>query len=379
MLQDKYLYYRLNCSVVEKTLLILNYAMDINDPVFPHQIGIVEGLAKHWPKVYVITNKELPESVELPRNVKVYSLNWQNSSKLILPFKLLYFFLKIWLKEPKIVIFSHMTETNSALLAPVTKLLRIKHYLWYAHTSKPLRIRLCLLLVTKIVTSTQDSFPISHKKVISIGQGVDENIFLHSKNRNYNRVKFGIHVGRIDPSKRIDELISIFLQNFKSEDSKIQLVGSPSKNNFDYYQMLKNKYKMPIDSGRVCFLGNLNQEKIRKLLNDSDFFLHGFQGSLDKSLIEATLTGITVITCNNEYLKYFPTLIDRNYLNDIEYLGNQIDFLKNMSINSKISLANQRYSVALQNHSRSQWLHKLNNILNSGGNSNFFAKDKIAL
>jgi hypothetical protein len=45
--------------------------------------------------------------------------------------------------------------------------------------------------------------------------------------------------------------------------------------------------------------------EVSNILNSHDVFVHAYEGSLDKALIEATLAGIPVITANREYIRIF--------------------------------------------------------------------------
>ncbi|NCV45238.1 MAG: M20/M25/M40 family metallo-hydrolase [Actinobacteria bacterium] len=76
-----------------------------------------------------------------PENVKLFDLKWTSSNAFGNFLALYKFTLPILFQNRNVVIFSFMTETHSMALAPVTRMLGIKHILWYAHVSSPIRVR----------------------------------------------------------------------------------------------------------------------------------------------------------------------------------------------------------------------------------------------
>jgi glycosyltransferase involved in cell wall biosynthesis len=259
-----------------------------------------------------------------------------------------------------------MTETISSIISPVTKMLGIKHYLWYAHTSKPFRLIWCHFFVNKIVTSTFQSCPIQSEKIVAIGQTVKNEDF-ECKNRpepilrdHFN----AIHVGRIDPSKNIDLIIEIFLKNFPEEKSVLHLVGSPTQKAFNYFNELLKLYEQQIRSKKIIFHGSLNQNEIKDLLCFSDVFLHAFQGSLDKSLLEAVFSKIFVISVNSGFRDEFSCLLpNENVISPVEYFESEIRLFKSIPWLEVQKLIDVRYEIAIEKHSRKKWITNLNQVL----------------
>jgi hypothetical protein len=99
------------------------------------------------------------------------------------------------------------------------------------------------------------------------------------------------------------------------------------------------------------------------VLSSFDFFIHAFEGSLDKTLIEATLSGIPVITSNLEYSKDFGSWTGATTLNLVdEYLA--ITTLTDFEISRELE---RRYAVAASKHSLTQWTDRLVSHLLSTG------------
>ena len=99
-----------------------------------------------------------------------------------------------------------MTSIQSTFISPLTRVLRIRHYLWYAHTSNNIYLQISRALTNGIITSTPGSCPIKGRKVYPIGQAVDSKVF------NWD---------------------SSFVRNKK--ESKNELVDNLSDKNLNYY------------------------------------------------------------------------------------------------------------------------------------------------
>ena len=350
-----------------RRLLIMNYAMDSKDAVFPHQIGIVAELSSTWDQVFVITYSTNPDELSLvPSNVVIMDLNWHKGSKFVAILKLFYFFLKVTLTKDQVVLFSYMTETLSALIAPLANILNIRHILWYAHASKPQRLSWCHLWVDKLVTSTQESCPIHSKKVIPIGQAVDQTVFsCPDKKVRSNPSKMQVvHVGRLDPSKNIEKIIELFIEKFQSKGSVLHLIGTNSEKHGNYESSLKSRFKSQVDSGQVIFHGKRDQAFINNVLCQSDIFLHAFSGSLDKTLIEAILSKTFVISSNQAFIKEFGCLGKATKFDNLSaFLSQELNIYQQSDVSELQSIVDRRYQHTLDNHSRRQWLKKLNQVL----------------
>ena len=112
--------------MIEKHLLVINYRMDLGDQVFSHQVQTVEALAKHYRRVTVLTGRV--GSISVPNNVEVISSDWIPGRRFRSTARFLFSFIKVCRNSPFDLVFSHMTEVQSAILAPLTKFLSIKHY-----------------------------------------------------------------------------------------------------------------------------------------------------------------------------------------------------------------------------------------------------------
>lgn len=346
-------------AVVERrTLLVFAYEFNPESMIFAHQFKVITELSSSFERVVLIVNSSKNDS-RLPSNIKIYESNWGQSFLLFSIFRLYLFFFKTVISSKPDVIFSFMTETQAALISPFSKILGIRHVLWYAHVATPTRLKFAKFFVDRILTSTPDSISFSSRKVIPIGQMIDDADFPWCENRDYSRKENWIHVGRIDPSKNIDFLIETFLAfQLVNRKMTLTLVGLSTPKYIYYENYLKKKYQSAIEVGSVIFLGRKTAKEISKLLQKSDLFFHAFEGSLDKSLIEATFSGVTVITKNESYLREFGPL-SAPFSKNPNYLYQEIENWLNHNPEYLKDVAEKRRLVASKSHSFANWILKV--------------------
>ena len=347
----------------KKHLLILTYEMDEFSQVFSHQIGIVNELSKSFDKVTVLTGKIGSHSVS--PNVRVYSSDWQSGKRISSTTKFLSVFLKLLISNRFTVILSHMTSVQAALISPVTRILKIKHLLWYTHTSDNFALRVCNLFTNGILTATAGSCPLSSSKVYIIGHSIDNRIFKRKSSPNFPISSF-VHVGRFDSSKNI-RLIIETLQNLRSTKSDVNFtnIGLPSgEANSTYYQNIINEFDKDKNSTWLKFESSVPRQTLPGLLNNFDCFIHAFNGSLDKAVLEATFIGLPVVTINPEYKKIFGSWDKNNRL--IEYtLLEELNSLLNLSKEELNTEIDRRYQIAQKDYELEGWVRRVITVMDN--------------
>lgn len=339
-------------------LLILNYCMDLDDPALSHQVEAVNNLATSFSKVTVITGRVGRMLVK--ENVDVISLNWKQGNPVR---NMIGLFREVsHLLKDIDVVFSHMTEVQSFLVSPITRWRHIPHYLWYAHAHKSFFLFISHKFVNGIITSTSGSCPIKGNRVHVVGQAINPKVFFRDI-PTHSYISNLCHVGRFDESKNIAEIIEV-VNNLRQINSELHLtlVGNPSNRKQELYAAdLKQRYINFVESGWLTFKPSIPRDKLPQFLGNQDLFIHAYRGSLDKTLIEATLFGMPVITVNEEYLSEFGRwgelkLTGSNLLHEA-----QAFFLT--SDTHRKSELERRQNEALENHGLEQWAAKISKIL----------------
>jgi glycosyltransferase involved in cell wall biosynthesis len=327
--------------------------MDESNSLLSHQVEAVSKLSSHYDNIFVLSGF-VGEYRKL-KNVTVVSTNWKVNEPLINILKFLFYFIKFYRKREFVGIFSHMTAVQSALIAPYTKIRGIRHVLWYAHTSNNFFLRWDALWVSKIVTSTKGSCPIKLSKVISIGQAINPEMFQGLNHRIESRIS-GIHVGRFDKSKNI-ELIMRVVKSLRMKGANITFtqVGDPSS--YENGNRAESLIQKELESPDIWFkyIKGINRSSVPQLLDRYDFFLHAYIGSLDKSILEATILGLPVITINPEYIIQFGSW--GSGLGTKYSLEDEIEAFLNMDLIEIREIVERRRSIALENHTLDNWVN----------------------
>jgi glycosyltransferase involved in cell wall biosynthesis len=342
-------------------LLVINYAMDEKSQVFSHQIELVNQLSAKFDQITVLTAQVGVCNTE--KNVKVISFQWVEGKRVLSIVRFLKIFVKTIRSEKFTVLFSHMTSVQSAFISPITRIIRLKHYLWFAHTSNGIFLKVSRLLSNGIITSTPGSCPLKGSKVYPIGQSINSEKF-RKKNLNTQSIKNLVHIGRFDPSKNIKEIVyevKKLRSNFS--DLKLEIIGSPSSDRFKDYELnVKKEFNSEVQLGWLKFTPHIPRSSLPEMLQTYDCFIHSFQGSLDKTIVEATFSGLPVITINNEYRKIFGSwnLIDIGINNS---LRDEAQLLLTLDSSERQSEVDRRYEVALVQLELRGWVERLFNIL----------------
>ena len=187
-------------------LLVINFAMDLDDPVLAWQARVVDGLARHVESVLVLT--ERIGRIAPPPNVAVrraLGRPWGVPNRLGGVWLALPTVLALCMRQPFDAVFVHMAHAWIYRLGPIFRLFGIPVLLWYAHGSTSWRLRVAHRLASRVVTSTPEGFRLPSRKLSVIGQAIDTHLFRPSGSGAWGDEI--LYVGRIAPRKRIDRLV----------------------------------------------------------------------------------------------------------------------------------------------------------------------------
>ena len=337
--------------------------MDEEDQLLSHQAEIVNLIAKEFDHVSVLTGRI--GKVMIPSNVTLKSYNWVKGKKLKNIFNLLKSYLLIRKRNDITVVFSHMTFMQSLIILPLTKLQRVKHYLWYAHKSKNTYLQFSARLFDGLITSTRDSCPVRNGKIYPIGQTINSDKFTPKKLTNYPIIKL-IHIGRFDPIKNISEIIGVVEKSrVYFPNLTLDIIGSASSiSSTKYEQEVKSQFVHSVTQGWLKFFPGVPREEIPYILEKSHPFIHSCNAALDKVILEANLSNVPVITSNEEFIKSFGSWTENTNLIDINLLDELNAALKTPKLELE-KIVNQRYQETLANHELKGWTTRLLKVINS--------------
>jgi glycosyltransferase involved in cell wall biosynthesis len=336
--------------------------MDENNQVLSHQIEIVNLLSKYFEKVTVLTGATGKFTVN--QNVSVISVDWTPDRRVYNSIKFILCFFKLIKKNNFNSIFSHMTVVQSFLISPLTKYFKIPHYLWYAHKKNSLPLRVVRFLANGIITSTSGSCPLKGKNIFVVGQSIDLNKFHKKQSLNFPISKL-VHIGRFDPIKNIEQII-ISVEKVRNNypDLNLEIIGTPSTElSKNYSEDIMKRYGDTFRFKWLKFTPHLSRKFIPEILNSKDCFIHAFQGSLDKSVLEATAMMVPVVTNNYEYLKEFGSW-NPYYLENTK-IEDELNYLLRIPESSLVKELENRRNLVNQFHNSDSWIIRLVNVISN--------------
>lgn len=339
-------------------VLIFNFVMDPLDPLLSHQYEAVLRLAPYFEKVTVLTGKI--GAISLPSNVRVISTEWLPGKNLSNITKFYTRCLAIVLSRNYSSVFYHMTDLQCLLMAPLIRVLRKKQYLWYAHTTKSRYLSFASYWVNGIVTSTAGSCPVKNNKVLVIGQAIDS---LRFQPLDFRKLKFQnlVHIGRLDRSKNIELLISSVTELRKLfKNLHFDIVGSPSSSVSKIWseRVIEDSEEM-VNQGWLRFIPAIARSEVPTIMKGYGCFIHAYQGSLDKTIVEATMLRVPVVTINAEYLGVFGSWSgERNPNLVAEYTSFRAKGVDQVRLELE-----RRLEIALQMHSMENWVTQMRLLL----------------
>lgn len=339
-------------------LLVVNYAMDSKDALLSHQLEAVAALAKNFESVTVITGRV--GSFDPITNVRVIDTNWVPGKRVFSISRLLLKSLPIIVHGKFESVFFHMTDLQCSVLSPFFRIRGKKQIFWYAHKKKSFFMWWGSMWVNSIVTSTQGSCPLQGRKVIAIGQAIDENRFAEIPLDGLNLSKL-IHVGRFDKSKNIELLIEQ-ARELRSEYNEISLnlVGSPAnEESRAWAENLILSYRDEVEKGWLKFSESIARAEVPTTIANHGCFFHSYLGSLDKALIESTMMRVPVVSTNPEYITIFGTWSLKVQPN----LADEYRSLMKLSKDEIDEKLKERRLIATRNHSLGNWTKQLSLLL----------------
>ena len=295
-------------------LLIVTQKVDLRDDNIGAFHYWIKEFAARVQSVSVIANGV--GNYALPPNTQVYSLGKERSApRIIRWWRFLVIFSREYARHD--AVFFHMMPEFVIAASPFLLSLRKPSALWYVHKSVTWKLKCAERIVRYIVTASSLSFRLPSKKVIYTGHAIDTDVF---QLRASARANPGIHlltVGRISPVKDIETMIRAcaLLKGAWNRAWSFTIVGGPAvSRDGAYLESLERLIKSRGLASHVHFAGPEPYFEIPETYHAHDMFLSmSTTGSLDKAVLEAMASGLTVITANEAFRdilpeKYFLTM-----------------------------------------------------------------------
>lgn len=317
----------LNFSIIMK-LLVVTQKVDKEDDNLGFFYRWLEEFAKHFSEVQVIANQANLQNV--PPRVFVSVIEQEKrGGRLKRLFRFWELFSANYAKSD--AVFFHMIPEFVVAASPFLMSSRRLSALWYVHKSVTLKLKLAERLVDFILTASELSFRIPSKKVIYLGHAIDTEMFRPDTRTELHRGGLRLLcLGRISPVKDIETTIHAcaILKEKLNRPWSLSIVGGPlMPRDHNYLSSLKDQVHKKSLDGYVHFQGSRPYTEVPSLYQEHDMFISMSRtGSIDKSVLEAMSSGLTVITANEAFKDLLP---DQYFLEQRspEFLAERIKML----------------------------------------------------
>jgi glycosyltransferase involved in cell wall biosynthesis len=156
-----------------------------------------------------------------------------------------------------------------------------------------------------ILTSASAAFPMDLAKVRVVGQGIDTERFKIEEQPLLGDL---VAVGRISPTKRVDEMVRAVAHANRSYGTAYRLnLFGPTLAADRAYAATVEELIDELDAGDLIALnGPVSQDRLPALLNGHRACLNFSTGAVDKTAVEAMACGLPVISTNDAVAEVLP-------------------------------------------------------------------------
>jgi len=288
-------------------LLVVTQKIDRKDDNVGFFHRWVEEFARSADYVTVIANSV--GEFSFPANVSVHSLGKESGARRISRWwKFIVLFSREYARAD--AVFFHMIPEFVVAASPFLVSLRRPSALWYVHKSVTPMLKLAERLVDHVVTASELSFRLPSKKVVYTGHAIDTEFF---RPRGPSRHGSGINlltVGRISPVKDIETILGacVILKDTWNVPWSFAIVGGPvAPRDIRYKDSLAAFVRSRGLERFVHFAGPVPYVDTPDVYGEHDIFLSmSTTGSIDKAVLEAMASGLTVITANEAFRDVLP-------------------------------------------------------------------------
>lgn len=343
-------------------LLIITQKVDERDDVLGFFVRWIEEFAKHAEKITVVCLQK--GKYYLPKNVSVLSLGKEEIHGVKILKTLRYivrFYAYIWRERKNYdAVFVHMNPIYIVLGGIFWKFWHKKIALWYTHKRVDLKLRIAEKFADIIFTASKESFRLKSDKVRVVGHGIDTERFHPVEKWPHETMRI-ISVSRIAPVKNIHIMVEVAALFKKAGVSfEMKIAGAPITDaDRAYFAQLKKEVQEKNVEDCVSFVGAIPYTDIPAFYQHGDLFLNLSEtGSLDKAVLEAMASGVSVLTSNEAFFEIVP---EKHLLRNM-YADVIVQKIMETKEISKEELRELEYTVA-QNHSQVFVIQKITSLL----------------
>lgn len=278
-----------------KKLVIFNLRTDESSDVLGAAIDWIKEFEENFIVTDVVSTHVGVHSIN-PK-IKVLEIGGGNFvSRIRALFRLIIFAVRIIRHKNQYFVFHHMSPRTAVFPGILFRINRIPQGLWYSHSTKPLSLKLSVRIVTWIFSSEPNSFPIKNCHTNFVGHGISLKRFGVEENER-TRNEGVLFVGRISPIKN---LISVIEQiSILEEKPRLTLIGP--QHDVAYVEALKQTAQSL--NVELSIEKPITYEEVNSRMLQYKFFYSGMNNSVDKSALEAAISGCLILSTDDGTLE----------------------------------------------------------------------------
>jgi glycosyltransferase involved in cell wall biosynthesis len=348
-------------------ILLFNLTTDIDDPILGFTTGWITALAKRLDFIRVITMRA--GRIVVPDNVEIYSVGKEKGFSEPRRAVEFYRHLVHILREDCIdACFSHMIPIFSILASPLLRAKCIPLITWYAHPSLTPTLKVAHYVSKYMLSSIETAYPYKPNKLVTIGQGIDTNIFSPS-DICPDKPQIILCVGRLSQVKGHPTLLqaaTILRQRWEEPFRVVIVGGSAAPADGNYIQSLHEQVQVLNLRDIVHFEAPVANAELPFWYRRCTLHVNLTPtGSADKVAWEAMCCGKPCLAANAGFADTFGAYKDLLLFrhSDAEDLATKLESLLRLSHHERVQLGSYLRSRVIQRHGLENLANKLVTLL----------------
>lgn len=280
-------------------LLIVTQKVDRRDPVLGFFHRWIEEFSKHCEKVTVIG--QFTGTYNFPDNVEVLSLGKERGASRAM--QMCRFWYLIWAKQKQYdTVFVHMVPLWIVMGCDSWIVLRKRMYLWYEARGARWPLKVALLVVRKVFSASKHGMPITTKKSVITGHGIDTERYAPGTGEREKGLL--LTVSRITRAKKLHVLVQALSE--LPREFHLTIVGAPITKEDEKVITELRDLIMRLNLKSRVVIESLSPKNVLPLLQRAEVFIHASETSLDKSILEAMSCGCLTLSSSNAAATVLP-------------------------------------------------------------------------
>jgi glycosyltransferase involved in cell wall biosynthesis len=283
-----------------RRLIFATQKLDPLDPVLADTVAKVRALAERLDELVVLCDAAEPEAA-LP-NVRVHEFGGGTQLGRGARFVSA---LARELRPRPLGLVAHMVPLYVLVAAPFVRPLRIPLVLWYSHPNGHVLVRSAEALSTAVLSVENGTFPISSKKLVPIGHGIDLAAFPCTPSRGDDGTLRILMLGRYSPIKAIDCVIRA-ASLVGREGASVSLEAHGAVGPFEAHRrdLAELAHQLGVD---VRLEAEISPAQVLDAFSRSDVLVNATKGvTADKVVFEAAAACVPVIASSPAFAGLLP-------------------------------------------------------------------------